>query len=189
MSTMARLSLAEYDRMVDAAVFSGNRRLELIHGELRDMSPIGDHHRHVVNLLMEWAADQTAARRDRLIVQVQNPIRLPAQESAPQPDMSWISRESSRLSPPAGDEVFLVIEVADSTLNDDRGEKAALYAEADIPEYWIVNLIDGWIEVHRGPQSGSYQSRSVVRAGEEVRPLLFADCVLQISSLLERPGR
>jgi Uma2 family endonuclease len=184
MSTIARLTLAEYDRMIGAAVFNRDRRVELIRGELRDMSPIGDRHRHVVNLLLEWATDKTAVMRDRLIVQVQNPVRLPAQDSAPLPDMSWIARESSRSSPPEGDEAFLVIEVADSTLAYDRGEKAALYAEAAVPDYWIVNLVDDCVEVHRDPANGRDQTRIVYRAGEDVRPLLFADCRLQISSLL-----
>lgn len=184
MSTIPRLTLAEYDRMIDAAVFNRERRLELIHGELRQMSPIGDRHRHVVNLLTEWAVDGTVGMRDRLAVQVQSPIRLPAQDSAPQPDLSWIARASSISSPPDGDEIFLVIEVSDSTLADDRGEKAQLYAEADIPEYWIVNLVDDCIEVHRNPQGGHYQSRSVYQPGDTVRPLLFAECAFDVNSII-----
>ena len=184
MSTIARLTLAEYDRMIDAAVFDRDRRIELIHGELREMSPIGDRHRHVVNLLNELATDRTVRLRDRLIVQIQNPIRLPAPRSAPIPDMSWIARASSKSSPPDGDEVFLVIEVADSSLADDRGEKAELYAEAGIPDYWIVNLIDECIEVHRNPQGSHYQTRTVYYPGNTVLPLLFGECSFDVSSIL-----
>ncbi|HEX7379656.1 MAG TPA: Uma2 family endonuclease [Pirellulales bacterium] len=92
MSTLVRLTLDEYDRLLDAAVFKHDRRMELIRGELREMSPIGDQHRIVVNLLNEWAMDGTVGLRDRLMVQVQNPIRLPAQRSAPQPDMTNFAR-------------------------------------------------------------------------------------------------
>ena len=104
MSTIARLTFDEYERMIDAAVFNRDRRLELIHGELWEMSPVGDYHRNIVNLLTEWAVDSTARLRQKLAVQVQSAIRLPAQQSAPQPDISWISRQSSISSPPTGDE-------------------------------------------------------------------------------------
>jgi Uma2 family endonuclease len=187
MSTMARLTLGEYDRLIQAGVLDSkrDRRIELIHGELREMSPIGDLHRSVVNTLNEWAMDSTVNRRGRLVVQVQNPIRLPAQRSAPQPDISWIAREPSKATLPGADEVFLVIEVADSTLNGDRGEKADLYAEAGIPDYWIVNLIDDCVEIHREPKEGHYQSVTVHRAGEEVRRLLFPDCPLRVGLLFD----
>lgn len=183
MSTLVRLTLGEYYRMIDAAIFNDDRRMELIHGELREMSPIRDPHRTAVNLLTEWAVDGTVGLRDRLVVQVQNPIRLPDQQSVPQPDISWIARESSGSSAPSADTVFLVIEVADSTLAGDRGEKADLYAEAGIADYWIVNLVDDQIEVHRDPAGGRYQTRFVCRAGDELRPLLFPDCVLQVGKL------
>ncbi|HQU42791.1 MAG: hypothetical protein B7Z73_09605 [Planctomycetia bacterium 21-64-5] len=183
MSTLARLTLPEYYRMIDAAVFDRERRIELIHGELREMSPIGDPHRDAVNALTEWAVDGTVAHRKKLIVQVQNPIRLPAQQSAPQPDMSWISRARASSAPSIGDAVFLVIEVAETTLDFDRGEKAELYAEAGIPDYWIVNLVDDCIEMLRDPRDGAYRSKSVFQSGQELRPLLFDDCPLQVNLL------
>jgi Uma2 family endonuclease len=183
MSTLARLTLDEYDRLTDALALDQERRIELIHGELREMSPIGDRHRQIVILLNEWATDLTVLMRDRLAVQVQSPIRLPAHRSAPQPDMSWIGRESLDAASAGGDVVFLVVEVADSTLAYDRGEKADLYAEAGIPDYWIVNLVDDCIEIHREPKEGRYKSVAVHRAGEQVRPLLFPDCPLRVGLL------
>jgi Uma2 family endonuclease len=188
MSTFARLTLDEYDRLIDAAVFNPERRIELVHGELREMSPIGDRHRDTVNALTnDWAMvlKLTAGVRSRLTVQVQSPIRLPAQQSAPHPDMSWIAREPSDATPPGADEVFLVIEVADSSLAGDRGEKADLYAEAGIPDYWIVNLVDDCIEIRREPKGGRYQSVTIHRAGDEVRPLLFPDCPLRVALLFD----
>jgi Uma2 family endonuclease len=184
MSTLVRLTLDEYYRMIDAGVFNHHRRMELIRGELREMSPIGNPHRNAVNLLNEWAVDCTVGLRDRLSVQVQNPIRLPEQQSVPEPDISWIARESLKSSAPSADIVFLVIEVADSTLAGDRGEKADLYAEAGIPDYWIVNLVDEQIEVHRDPLGGRYQTRHVCRAGDELRPLLFPECALEVGRVL-----
>lgn len=185
MSTIARLTLNEYDRMIERAVFEHDRRIELIHGELREMSPIGDPHRDAVNTLTnEWfAAQSTAHFRANVTVQIQSPIRLPLQTSSPHPDMSWIAKRSAGAVTGGADEVLLVIEVADTSLDDDRGEKAELYAEAEIPDYWIVNLPDRCVEVHRNPSAGRYQSLTAYRAGDEIRPLLFPGCPLQVSLL------
>lgn len=185
MSTIARLTLGEYDRMIERAVFERDRRIELIHGELREMSPIGDPHRDAVNVLTnEWfAAQSTADFRAKVTVQVQSPIRLPAQASSPIPDMSWIAKGARAAASDGADEVFLVIEVADSSLDTDRGEKALLYAEAEIPDYWIVNLVDQCVEVHREPRRGRYRSLTTYGEGDEIRPLLFPDFPLQANLL------
>lgn len=76
-----------------------------------------------------------------------------------------------------------MIEVAESSLDVDRGEKAVLYAEAAIPDYWIVNLVDDRLEVHRDPQGGHYQSLTTYHAGDEVGPLLFPECALKVALL------
>jgi hypothetical protein len=91
MSTITRLTLDEYDRMIAGAAFERDRRTELIHGALREMRPIGDPHRDAVNVLTnDWiAAQSTADFRAKVTVQIQSPIRLPAQASSPIPDMSW----------------------------------------------------------------------------------------------------
>ncbi|HEX7375601.1 MAG TPA: Uma2 family endonuclease [Pirellulales bacterium] len=185
MSTIARLTLDEYDRLIERAVLLRDRRIELIHGELREKSPIGDPHRDAVNVLTnEWfAAQSTAAFRAAVTVQVQSPIRLPALASSPHPDMSWIAKRAAGGASNEADEVFLVIEVADTSLEDDRGEKAELYAEAEIPEYWIVNIPERCVEVRRNPLSGHYRSVASYRAGDEIQPLLFPDCPLQVSLL------
>lgn len=185
MSTIARLTLDEYDRMIKRAVFERDRRIELIYGELREMSPIGDRHRDAVNALTnDWImAQNTADFRARVTVQVQGPIRLPAQASSPIPDMSWIAKQATGAVSDGADEVFLVIEVSDSSLDDDRGTKAQLYAEAEIPDYWIVNLVDDCVEVHRDPKGGHYRSLTTYHSGDEIRPLLFPDFSLQVSLL------
>lgn len=185
MSTTARLTLDEYDRMIERDVFEHDRRIELIYGELREMSPIGDPHRDAVNALTnDWFAVQsTAALRAKVTVQVQSPIRLPAQASSPHPDMSWIAKRVAGTDPRGPDEVFLVIEVSDSSLDDDRGEKAQLCADAEIPDYWIVNLVDRCVEVHRDPKRGHYQSRTTHHRREDIRPLHFPDCPLDLGLL------
>lgn len=183
MITLARFTLDEYDRMLDAAVFEPDRRIELIFGALHEMSPVGPRHRRMVVLLTEWANDLTAALRDRLAVQVHSPLRLRAQRSGPIPDMSWIARQSLDSTAHAQDKVFLVIEVSDSTLPLDRGRKSKLYAKAGVPDYWIVNLVDDCVEVRRDPKGARYQTISTHYADDELRPLFFPNCPLKLSRL------
>lgn len=185
MSTIARLTLDEYDRMIERGVLEHERRIELIRGELREMSPIGDPHRDAVNVLTnDWVmAQSTADLRARTTIQIQSPIRLGALQSSPHPDMSWIAKRPTGAVAGGADEVFLVIEVADSSLDDDRREKAQLYAEAKIPEYWIINLVDRCVEVYQEPKGGHYQSLITYLSGDEIRPLLFPDYPFLISLL------
>lgn len=185
MSTQVRFTLHEYDRLMDAAVLGPQRRIELIFGELHEMSPIGDAHQGAVDALVnEWVMVQsTAELRARMTVRVQSPIRLPGQQSSPYPDMSWIVKRSSTDLERVSDDVFLVIEVADTSLDYDRGVKAELHAEANIPDYWIVNLVDDCVEVYRDPKGGHYQSLTTYRAGEDVQPLLVPDCPLRVGLL------
>lgn len=183
MSTLARFTLDEYDRMLDAAVFAPDRRIELIFGALHEMSPVGPRHRRMMVLLSEWANDITAALRHRLAVQVQSPLRLRRQSSGPIPDMSWIDRQSLESAAHEQDKVYLVIEVADSTLAFDRGPKSKLYAKAGIADYWIVNLVDDCAEVRRNPTRANYQTITTHYADDEIRPLLFPDCPLNVGLL------
>jgi Uma2 family endonuclease len=81
--------------------------------------------------------------------------------------------------------VLLIVEVAHSSLSYDRGEKAALYAAAGISDYWVVNLRDGRVEVHRDPAEGKYRGVQLLTGDEKVRPLAMPEMVLRPGSLLQ----
>ena len=183
MSTIAHLTLAEYDRMIACGVFDSRerRRLEFIRGEIREMPPIGPPHEDSVDRLNEWSIENVSRRRTR--VRVQNSIGLPELESAPEPDLAWVvRRDYSRKRPTAAD-VLLIIEVSESTLKYDQGEKADLYAEAGIADYWIVNIPERVVEVRRNPNNGRYQTLETFRGEDEIRPLAMPDVVLRPSML------
>ncbi len=179
MSTAARLTLAEYERMIAAGVFDerDNRRLELIQGELREMTPQGPEHDDLIDLLNQWSSESVP--RDRVRVRVQEPVTLPTVQSAPQPDLAWVVKRRYRDRRPIAKEVLLLVEVAQSSLEYDRGEKASLYAEARIADYWIVDNAGQCVEVYRDPEAGRYRSVQTFRADQEVRPLVFPDVVLR----------
>jgi Uma2 family endonuclease len=183
MSPATHFSLPQYELMLEAGVFDGQhfQRVELIRGEIQEMNPIGVPHAMMVNELNDWSNRE--APSDAVWVSIQNPIRLPSSQSAPQPDIAWIVRKDYPDGHPLPEDVLLLIEVSDSTLDADCGEKARLYAEAGIADYWVVALEQREIRVFRQPTAGGYQSNSVVRGDEELRPLAFGEVVLKSSQI------
>ena len=185
MSTIARLSLAEYDRMIVCGAFDSGRRrrIELIRGEMREMTPIGAPHEVVVDRLTEWSIK--GLPDDKAWVRVQNSIGLVELESAPEPDLAWVARKDYSEHRPEERDVLLVVEVAESSLAYDCGEKANLYSAAGIRDYWVVNLIDQVIEVRRDPLGGRYRSLQTFSGDQELRPLLVPDVALRPARLFE----
>jgi len=177
-STIAQLTLAEYDRMIAAGVFDHRRRrrLELILGEIREMAPIGSMHEVVVDWLNEWSI--RSLPKGKAWVRAQNSIGLLPLESAPEPDLAWVARRDYSHGRPTAADVLLVIEVAESSLKYDTGEKADLYAEAGIADYWVVNLVERTIEVRRDPAGGRFQGLRTFAGEDEVRPLAAPEMVL-----------
>lgn len=175
MSTVARFTLLQYDRMVASGALAG-RPLELIEGEIREMGPIGPLHEELVDRLVEWSHQVLPPSAVRL--RVQQSIGLPGLESAPQPDLAWVvPRNYSRHRPTAAD-VFLLIEVGDTSLDFDVGEKAALYATADVCEYWVVHAAARKIEVFRKPVDGQYRDRALFAGDQQLRPTAFPEAIL-----------
>ena len=179
----APITLAMYDRMIAAGVFdpAEAHRVELIGGELHMMSPIGDRHADAVDWLVRWST--LAIDRQSLLVRVQNPLSIPGSESAPQPDIAWVTLRRYADRRPLPEEVSLLIEVADTSLEFDTTAKAALYAAAGIADYWVVDLVSRAVIVFREPRSGGYESRSTHRSDQFVRPLAQPDAALSPAEL------
>lgn len=165
------LTVAEYHRMGEVGILTERDRVELIEGELIAMAPIGSNHSGTVNGLNRLLVRVVG---DNGVVSVQNPVQLD-DRSEPQPDFMVLRPRADdyRQSTPRPDDVLLVIEIADSSLGYDRAVKRPLYASRGIPEFWIVNLAAGEVEVCRTPVGNDYAS--VSRAGR--------DDVLEISML------
>lgn len=185
MSTVAHFTLAQYELMAEAGVFDGKhgQRVELIRGEIREMTPIGIQHGDVVDRLTRWSIENLPA--ERAWVRIQGTLTVPALESAPEPDVLWLVPKDYSQGHPGPEDVLLLIEVAESSLAEDTGEKAQLYAEAGIADYWVVNLVDNCVEVFRDPQPSGYTSRQTRRSDEEIRPLALPDVALKPSALFQ----
>lgn len=171
------LRRVEYDQLVLLGTFEGER-VELINGELRRMSPIGPPHDSTVDRLTKLLV---LALVEKARVRVQGSFAA-GDLSQPEPDFSILPDRDYDDGHP--DVAHLIIEVAESSLRYDRTEKAELYAERGVPEYWIVNLVERVVEVHREPHEGEYRSRTVHAKGERLRLLAFPDVVLSIDDFL-----
>lgn len=158
-------TLEEYERMIEAGVFNEAARVELIRGEIVDMAPINFPHEACVARLTRLLTVLTDGKA--YVWPQNNSIRMPG-HSRPQPDLTLLKWRDDLYAntPPVGEDVLLVIEVSDTSLKYDRSVKGPLYAEAGIPEYWIVNLRERIIEVYTDPTEGNYQSTRKAKSGE-----------------------
>ncbi|MCO6479553.1 MAG: Uma2 family endonuclease [Phaeodactylibacter sp.] len=159
-------TIEDYHKMADVGILEPGGRWELIKGEIIKMTPIKSAHSGIVTFLLE-----------RLIIELhkkytvigQNPVAFD-RYSEPEPDIvvAAYRKDSYRSGHPTPSKVSLIIEVADSSLEYDRSTKKELYAEAGIPEYWIVNIPDKQLEVFRLPAGSDYEKKEVLLPGEKV---------------------
>jgi Uma2 family endonuclease len=179
--TRARLTVTQFHKMGDGGVFAPEARLELIDGELIEMAPIGPRHMHVVNRLNHALV---AAVGKAAVVSVQNPVTL-GEFSETQPDLALLRlRPNSETRLPTPDDVILLIEVADTTLQYDRSTKLSLYARHGIREVWIVNVADRVVEIHRDPGGGAYRVNLERGRDDAVAPAALPSAELQLVEVL-----
>ena len=143
------LKRVEYDRLVESGLLQDSRT-ELLLGALIDMTPQGPLHAEVISRLADRLIRELPPQ---VRTRVQSPLAL-SDDSEPEPDLAVVPAGDYRSTHPTT--ALLVIEVAETSVLKDRGIKTALYATAGIPEYWLVNLAEGVIEVHRRPAMGRY---------------------------------
>jgi len=176
------LTVGEYHRMGEVGILTERDRVELIEGELIAMSPIGSQHSGTVNTLTRRLV---LAVGDRGVVAVRNPVQLD-DLTEPEPDFAVLKPrpDDYRLATPRADEVLLIVEVADTSLAYDRTVKRALYARHGIPEFWIVNLTAGEVEVCRAPGGDDYASVSRVGRDGILEPALLPGVTIPVAVLL-----
>ncbi len=175
-------TVTEYDRMVEAGILGEDDRVELIEGEIIEMSPIGPRHAAHVKRLNTLVSQQVG---DAAIVSVQDPIHL-AEYSEPEPDIALLRPRADFYAQghPAPPDVLLVVEVAETSLEYDRDVKVPLYAQALIPEVWLVDLANGTIHVYSQPANGAYQVISQATFGDALVSQALPGRTLDIDSIL-----
>lgn len=178
-----RFSVKEYHRMIEVGILTKRDRVELLEGEIVEMSPIGDPHQGTVDRLNHLLHSRPAAR---VIIRIQGPILLASVESEPQPDVALLEPRQDFYTTrrPEPDDVLLVIEVMDSSVQRDRRVKLPLYARAGIVEVWLLDLNTDRVEVHRRRNIGGYAESRVLQRGESISIQAFPDVALTVADLL-----
>lgn len=180
--TRYSFTVAEYERMGEVGIFSEDARVELVCGEVIKMSPIGERHAACVGRLTQLI---TLLVLRSAIVWVQNPIRL-NENSEPQPDVAVLKPRADFYghAHPRPEDVLLIIEVSDTTLDYDRRVKVPLYARAGVPETWVVNLPEERVEVYSDPAGGEYQTVRSCARGRRLQSHTLASLRLSVSKVL-----
>jgi Uma2 family endonuclease len=177
---LRNFSRREYDNMIVAGIFGEDEHLELIGGRIVAMSPEGPVHAGAIDLCAEalrriFGIDYT--------IRVQHPLAVDAADE-PEPDVAVVRGGPRDHLAEHPHDAVLVVEVAESSLGYDRGEKAALYARAGFPDYWIINLVDRRVEVHRDPTPVGYRSIVSLAGEDEIAPLATPEVRLAVGALL-----
>lgn len=176
----AKITLEQYHRMVDAGIWE-DCHVELLNGVIVEMPPEGTPHASDSSRTGEFLISLLGQRAH---VRFAKPITLP-DSSEPEPDLAIVQRldDYYRRHHPYPENIFWLVEYADSSLEKDLGVKAAIYATAGIAEYWVVNLRENKLIVFRDPVNGKYQSRQELTSGS-IRPLAFPDIAIDVAQLL-----
>jgi Uma2 family endonuclease len=175
-----RFTVDEYHRLGEAGILGEDDRVELLDGDLINMAPIGGEHRTLVDSLNLLLASR--AQENQYRIGIQNPISLDP-HSEPQPDV--VLYDSSVLGRhPRPEEIYLLIEVADSSLSYDVGPKLAAYARVGIREVWVVDAIRRRVLVYRRPVQGQYGTKLELTPEDVVTIEAFPDVSLPVSRFL-----
>ena len=177
-----RFTVDDYYTMAEVGILTHDERVELVNGEIIQMSPIGKRHRSSVYALGHLISLQLGGQA---IVGVQNAVHLDNRREF-QPDVTILrlSDDFYLSNPPGPADVLLLIEVSDSSLSYDRDVKLSLYANARIPEFWIVNIPDRLVEIYTDPSNGQYRTSRTFSPDETVSPTAFPDVTLPVSRIV-----
>lgn len=180
-----RVSVEDYLRMVAAGVLPEDRRVELLEGEILEMSPPGIAHSARVRRLNLHLGELL---RGQAVVQIQDPIRI-GTHSLPEPDVAVLQPPAERYDQryPEAADVLLVIEVADSSLRYDRERKGHVYAQAGIAEYWLVDVQAGQVEQHTQPSPSGYRLIRIVPREADIESVSVAALRIAVARFLPLP--
>ncbi|MBE9053147.1 Uma2 family endonuclease [Nostocales cyanobacterium LEGE 11386] len=179
--TTVKWSIDDYHRMIAAGILA-ERQVELLNGEIVEMSPEGEPHAYCSDEAGEYLiyllGNQAKVRQAK-------PITLPDSNSEPEPDIAIVQRlgRDYREHHPYPENIFWLIEYSDSSLNKDLEVKTKTYAAAGIPEYWVINLRTMQMIVFRVATEAGYQSKEILTQGN-IKPLAFPDILISIKQLL-----
>jgi Uma2 family endonuclease len=179
-----KFSVQQYHQMRESGILTEDDRVELLRGEIIEMSPIGTKHAACVNRLVNLLVQLLGKSA---IIAPQNPVLL-NNKSEPQPDVALLQPRDDfyETAHPQPQDIFLLIEVADSTVMYDREEKIPLYAEANIREVWLVDINAQIVEVYQQPTGAGYQVIQKFTIGENLTIATFPDIKITVNEIFSQ---
>lgn len=182
MQTLAKWSVADYQRMRDSGILD-RRRCELIHGEIWETAPEGEFHRFVNHRGVSYLRDIMKGKAE---VFEAHPITLT--DSEPQPDIAIVQQPDTRYLKhhPYPDDVYWLVEIADTTLTYDLETKRKLYASAGITEYWVINVTKQQMTVFRDLQDNDFSNQATISDGV-IYPIAFPNIAIEVQKLVRIP--
>jgi Uma2 family endonuclease len=177
-----RFSLEAYEEMIAHGVFGPDDRVELIAGEIVDKMGQGPRHAWC------WARLTrifVTALGEQALLMGQSPLALPP-DSMPEPDIMLIGESDAPFEArrPHANDILLCVEISDSSLRYDRGTKLRLYAQADVAEYWIVDLTSGTVEMYTEPQGDAYTESRTAGIGDTISPRAFPNVIVNVRDIV-----
>ena len=179
--TLHRFTRDEYERMIDAGVFAPGTRLELMDGEIINMTPQKSLHATAVRLVEDTL--RRAFANQKVDIRTQFPFAL-TDVSEPEPDIAVVPGTARDYRDAHPSVALLLVEVADSTVDYDRTRKLPAYTRAGIPEFWLLDLTRATLEVYRQPAGDCYVERLLLKAGEWITPLAATAADIAVDELL-----
>ena len=178
--TIAKWTLDEYHHMIATGILD-ERRVELLKGEIVEMSPEGEPHAYFSSEAGEYL---TRLLGDRAMIRPSKPITLP-NDSEPEPDIAVVQRLGREYLEhhPYPENIFWLIEYSDSSLDKDLQTKSKIYAEVGLLEYWVVNLKKRQVVVFREPEDGEYASKVTLNGGT-IYLLAFPDVAISVDAIV-----
>ncbi|MGB5961456.1 MAG: Uma2 family endonuclease [Coleofasciculaceae cyanobacterium] len=176
----AKWTIDQYHQMIAAGILS-DRKVELLQGEIVEMPPEGEPHAYCSDEAGEYLAKLLG---NLATIRQAKPITLP-NNSEPEPDIAVVQPlgREYRQHHPYPENIFWLIEYANSSLEKDLPKKSKIYAETGIPEYWVVNLKKSHLIVFREPLDGEYATKSTLTTGE-IQPLTFSDISIAVAQII-----
>ncbi len=188
--TAARIrswSLPEYHRLIELGILTSADQVQLINGQLVEMSPQNSPHASTVQRATEYLRSlvwQQASVRSQL------PVSLPP-NSEPEPDIAIVQINENEYVDhhPRAEDMLLIVEVADTSLDFDTNEKAQLYAKAGVGDYWVIDINSGVVYIARDPKDGNYQQFFSLNHSDTVELLMMPGITVHIAQLFPAPLR
>jgi Uma2 family endonuclease len=177
-----QISVQDYHQMAESGILRPDERVELLAGQIIKMAAKGTAHRAAVSRINHLLESRLG---DRVLICLQDPIQLD-DYSEPEPDIAVVCPDPLYYEDhhPTPAEVFLLIEVADTSLKFDCEVKASAYSRSGITEYWVLDVNDRKLHVYRSPSDKGYQSETILAEALTIAPLAFPECMITVQDLL-----